>query len=613
MIGDDKVAEIRERTDVVALIGEYVALRRVGAQFRGLCPFHAEKSPSFYVHPARQFFHCFGCKASGDSIAFVMRLEGMTFPDALRRLAERAGIEIPDEDPREEIAARRARLEQSRLVAALDAAAGFFVAMLAEHPHASLARAELEARGVTPETAQTFRLGYAPSGWDELATFLASRDISPRDAEIAGVLAPRRSGSGHYDRFRHRLVFPVSDVHGRIVAFSGRILPPPPGAQEREQDGPPAKYVNSPETPLYHKGELLFGLHEGRVALRREDHAVLCEGNFDVLAIHQAGMPNVVAPLGTALTAAHAKLLRRYVSRVTLVFDADGAGRKATRASFPLLAAEAIATRVAALPAGEDPDSFVRAHGAEALEALIAAAPPALDHLVDAAATEAGTDPAARAAAIAELGPLLASVTSPVERGLWVERVAQAFQIQDIEAVRRELRRGLRDVRGPRRPRGEAAEPAAEAPAPELSRELVETEGRVVGVLLDHASLLSSESENVSELLTSEALRAIVRDAARMVGQRGAVDATALIRATDHVAARSWLEERLAREEFGDEASARRWLADTAIPLLRKRKLQSERDALRLEIKRARAMGDSERVVALMAQELELGREMARG
>ena len=612
MISEEKIAEIRERTDVVALVGEYVALKRVGASFRGLCPFHSEKSPSFYVHPARQFFHCFGCQASGDVIKFIQQIEGRSFPEALRLLAERAGVEIPAEDAREDAAVRQARARTERLVAITDAAAGFFLRMLVEHPLGGMAREEITRRGVTEDTARTYRLGYAPHGWDHLARFLAQRGFSPEDCIDTGLVAPRRSGDGHYDRFRHRLMFPIADVHGRIVAFSGRILDPPPGEAPPTGD-PPAKYVNSPEGPLYHKGELLFGLHEARVDLRRESEALMCEGNFDVLALHQAGCRNVVAPLGTAFTAQQAKLLKRYVARVILIFDGDKAGQKATRGAYPLLMEAGLSARVAALPRGEDPDSFLRKRGPEALRALVANAPPIVEHLIESSAGEAGVDPASRAQAIAALGPILAQVGNPVETRLYIERIAQVFDVRDIDAVRRQLRQGLRQAGPPPKRRTSpgdvpSPEPAKRVPPPEYPA----LEKDVVGAILDWPELASSsDAEKLPDLLTSADLRGILRHTTRMVASGGVIHASELLAAIGESPARPWLEERFARQELDDLGTATLRLRD-AIGILTRQWVEREQIQLMREIKQARLAGDEARALELERRRIELFRTMAR-
>ncbi|MBX7193049.1 MAG: DNA primase [Sandaracinaceae bacterium] len=620
MIGDDKVAEIRERTDIVQLIGEYVVLKRAGASFKGLCPFHSEKTPSFHVNPQRQFFHCFGCQASGDVFKFVMLLEGKTFPEVLRQLANRAGVELPEIEARENDAVRREKQKRERLTAITESAAGFYLRMLAEHPHASIARAELDKRAMSPETVATYRLGYAPHGWDLLAKHLGSRGFSLAEAEEAGLVVPRKQGDGHYDRFRHRLMFPIADTHGKIVAFSGRALELPPG--EKLTGDPPAKYVNSPEGPLYKKSDLLFGLHEARVELRREGVAILCEGNFDVLAVHQAGLKHVVAPLGTAFTLAQAKLLKRYVSRVVVLFDGDNAGRKATRAAAPLLREAGLLGTVVGLPAGEDPDSFCRKRGGESLKQLVASAPSMLDYLIDAGATEAGSDPAARANAIEALGPVLASVESPVEARLYVERVAQAFQISDLEAVRQQLRRGVRVARGQERPRREAEARAGAPPGPSEPRggggppppanrippsdlqQIPGVERDLVGCFLDQPQVFDAAvTEKIPELLTSREMEAIFGAALRQASVHGTVDASSLLVEIEKDGvgagpARRWLEERLAVQTF-DAASAQTFL-ETAIPLLRKQQIEREQRELMRRIQEALREGNQELAAELM-------------
>lgn len=603
MIPEDKIAEIRDRTDLYALVQEYVPLKRSGTSYKGLCPFHGEKTPSFYVHPDRGFYKCFGCQAAGDAINFFMRIEGHSFPEALRILAERAGVVLDVVNSPADRAAQKARAHRERLLTLVDTAAGFFVQMLGEHRLSPMAWAELGRRSIAEETVARFRLGYAPHAWDELSRFLAQRGFSPVDCEKVGLIGPRRGGNGHYDRFRHRLMFPISDPHGRIVAFSGRALDVPPGERVGE---PPAKYINSPESPLYHKGDLLFGLHEARVELRRADVAILCEGNFDVVALSQAGFRNAVAPLGTAFTAAQAKLLRRYVSTVVLLFDADRAGRQAVRAAQPLLAEAGLTGRVVTLPSGEDPDSFLRTRGAAALQSLIDAAPGIIEDLIDSAAYDAGTDPRAKAAAIESLAPVLASVDSPIERKMYVERVARAFEVHDLRAVEQQLQRAAR----PSRAAGRARElshghspPKAFAP-PELEME-------VVGAFLDHPGLHTSDcAEKVHGLLTSADLRAILSLTQRWAGSRG-IDATALLNELGDSPAREWLERRLVHQVFDEEAGARSFV-ERALVRMEDQRLGRERKRLRREFQEAKRMGDHERADALLRQISELDRRSLR-
>jgi DNA primase len=403
MIAPQTIASVKERTDLVALIGETVRLVRKGRTFQGLCPFHKEKTPSFHVNPERGIYHCFGCKESGSAIDFLMKVEGMTFTEAVRSLAERAGIEVvdtaTDAERREAVAARRARDD---LYAINNLAATFFEQSMrgpSAHPLALYALHELHRRGLDPgpdaagsvaDALQAFRVGYAPPAWDGLVSFLKRQGVSPAAAEKVGLLVPRSSGTGYYDRFRHRLMFAVTDVQGRVIAFSGRSLAEPTAEELRSlglspQAGAevPAKYVNSPESPIYTKGEHLFGLYQARHAIRQRGEALLVEGNFDVLSLHARGVDNVVAPLGTAFTAAQAKLLKRFTPTVTILFDGDAAGKKATWASRVPCKEGGLDARVGVLPPKADPDDFVRTRGVEALKSVTKSAKEMYEYLIE--------------------------------------------------------------------------------------------------------------------------------------------------------------------------------------------------------------------------------------
>ncbi|AUX44069.1 DNA primase [Sorangium cellulosum] len=410
MISPETIALVKERTDLVALVGESVRLTRRGASFTGLCPFHKEKTPSFHVNPNRGFYHCFGCKETGSAIDFVMKLEGRTFAEAVRALAERAGIEVAESmteaERREAQAARRSKDD---LYAVNHLAATFFEHCLrggpgaGPHPLARYAHEELRRRGLPladdagatdpiSDALQAFRIGYAPFGWDALGTYLRQQGVSPVLAERVGLLVPRSSGSGHYDRFRHRLMFAVTDVMGRVIAFSGRALPDPSPAElsslgltgpAPQADSAPAKYINSPESPIYTKGEHLFGLYQARQAIRQRGEAILVEGNFDVVALHARGIGHAIAPLGTAFTPGQAKLIKRFAPVVVLLFDGDSAGKKATRAARAPCREAGLSARVAVLPAGSDPDDLARTHGPEAVARIVKGARGLLEHLID--------------------------------------------------------------------------------------------------------------------------------------------------------------------------------------------------------------------------------------
>ncbi len=621
LIQDELISEIRDRTDIVALIGQYVALKQRGQNWVGLCPFHNEKSPSFNVRQDRQFFHCFGCKESGDALAFLMRLEGLTFPQAARALAERAGIEIKEANDREDEQKRKDRARLERLGAVMEAATLFYLEQRTHHALARFAQEELARREVEAKTADTFRLGYAPHGWDALTAHLEKKGHAIADAELLGLCVKRRDQSGYYDRFRHRLVFPISDLHGQVVAFSGRILPSPDG---RDQSQEP-KYVNSPEGPLYKKGELLYGLHEARVEIRRSGWAVLCEGNFDLVSLHQAGIANVVAPLGTAFTEAQAKLLRRFAQRVTVMFDGDNAGRKAVHAAYPILRKAELGARVVRLPQGDDPDAYLRRNGKEALLRLVDSASGIVEYLIDTTADEAGSSAGERAKAIESLGPVVAAAGNPVEIELYIERIAQRFAITDPRAVREQLRRGVRAARPTGPATAQSAPPAGQSRvAPALDRVKLppELQLRVLGALLDKPKLFSTpEAQELDELLTAAELRSIFSAAAAQVTETGTIDASRLVasltgNATEDLsgtAALSWLQERLSTETFADEALAAHELRAGIAVLTRQKVIEHDLPQLEREIQQATQRGDTDRTRELMTRHMELARAHKKG
>jgi DNA primase len=411
MINPTTIQTIRDRTDLVGLVSESVRLVRKGNTWRGCCPFHKEKTPSFHVTPSKGMAHCFGCKKTVDAIAFVQETEGLTFVEAVRMLAERLNIEIEEtHTPQERKEAAAAKDQREAVYRANEIAALWFEQNLwcahvpagipsefhletkrAEPIGVTNAWAELDKRGLAPvsgehkligATLRAFRLGYAPPFWDHLTKHLVQMGISPLVAEQAGLVAPRTQGHGHYDRFRNRLMFAVIDVQGRVVGFSGRALPVPQGGDAgacKEQ----AKYVNTPESTVYTKGKQLFGLYQAKASIRRSDEGVLVEGNFDVVSLHARAIDNVVAPLGTAFTQEQAALLKRFGTHATLAFDGDTAGKKATAASRDACASAAISARVASLPPGKDPDVVVREQGPEGFRRLLDAASGLIEWLID--------------------------------------------------------------------------------------------------------------------------------------------------------------------------------------------------------------------------------------
>ncbi len=416
-IGEDKIHEVRDRTDIVELVSRYVNLKRSGANHMGLCPFHSEKSPSFSVHGGRQFFHCFGCGEGGDVISFLMKIEGLTFPDAVRRLADQAGIDLEERQlsPEEE---RQQQLRQ-RLFRVNRLATDYFHQLLMQQPAGEVGRQYLKQRGYGRTAAAEYQLGYAADLWEGLSRHLQQQGVAVEDARTLGLIRPGKQQRGDYDLFRGRLMFPIFDLSGQVVAFGGRVL----------DDGKP-KYINSPESPIYHKGRVLFGLYQARQAMRQASEVILVEGYFDQLALYRAGFPQVVATCGTALTSEHARLLKRYVKRVLLLFDQDSAGLQATFKAMAALQEEELPAAVIELPSGEDPDSFVQQQGAEAFRQRLEQARPAMELFMEVTLAEAGAGVSEKVRAAETVIARIAELRSSMEQDLYLKDLASRSGIE---------------------------------------------------------------------------------------------------------------------------------------------------------------------------------------
>lgn len=411
---------IRSRTDIVELVSAYVSLRRQGKRYVGLCPFHSEKTPSFTIDRDRGLFYCFGCGAGGDVFEFVMRAQGVSFPEALRELARRAGI------PLEEGGEQRGEWE--RWLRAADGAATFFERCLAHPETGRAAREYLERRGVDPATCRRFRLGYAPDAWDQLLRALTSQGYEGQLLERLGFVHPRAEG-GWYDLFRHRLMFPILDLQGRPVAFGGRAL----------RDGDQPKYLNSKDSPLFAKGRTLYGLYQAREAIHRTGRAVIVEGYMDLVSCHQYGIQEAVATLGTALTPEQAALLRRHCQEVVLVYDSDEAGRRATERALPILEEAGVQARVAVLPEGLDPDGFLHRHGREEFLKLVDCALPLVHFAIDSGLRRHPPTPEGKARLVDEVLSLIASIRHEVARSEYIAQLSQRVGVGE-DAVRARLR-----------------------------------------------------------------------------------------------------------------------------------------------------------------------------
>lgn len=368
LIPQSTLEQIRAASDIVDVIGAYTPLKRAGANFLGLCPFHKEKTPSFNVSPQKQLFYCYGCGVGGTVFTFLEKYENIGFLDAVRRLAERARIPIEMEDNPGQ---QQARHLKDQLLLVHEQIAQRWQSALGGEASGQIARDYIARRGVSPEAVKLFRLGYAPDLWDDTVNWGRSKGFSMELLEQAGLVVRKEQSDHYYDRFRGRLMFPICDEQGRVVGFSGRIL---------SGDEKTAKYVNSPESLIFTKGRILFGLDKSKRSMLDKRSAIVCEGQLDLIACYMSGTQNIVAPQGTALTADHARILKRYADEVILCFDSDNAGQKAAVRALDSLLAAGLAIRVAVVPAPHDPDSFIKENGGEAFATLIAGAQGFFDY-----------------------------------------------------------------------------------------------------------------------------------------------------------------------------------------------------------------------------------------
>lgn len=412
MIPDDVVDEVRARADIVEVIGEHVALKRSGKDFKARCPFHEERTPSFYVVPSKGFYKCFGCNESGDVFTFLMKRTGLSFLDAVRYLAERTGVEIREttrdggEDPNRHLHEANAFAQE------------FFEKSLWEEKTGREARAYLKKRGIGRETAERFGLGFAQDEWRALREGAAVHGIDDAVLLEAGLLIQREEGKEPYDRFRHRVIFPIQSPSSVVLAFGGRIL-------GKGGKGMP-KYLNSPESPVYHKSDVLYGLSWAKNSIRREESALVVEGYMDAVSLAAGDMENVVAPLGTSMTEAQARLLARYCSRVFILFDSDPAGLKATFRAGDVLLAAGLHPAVVTLPPGEDPDTIMQKEGSEGLREYLSQAVDVLDRKLQILEERDYFSSIERTrGAVDRLLPTLRAAKDPTLRDIYVAKVAE--------------------------------------------------------------------------------------------------------------------------------------------------------------------------------------------
>lgn len=424
---DDFVNTIRAKADIVKIISEYMNLKRTGENFKGLCPFHAEKTPSFIISPQKGIFHCFGCGAGGDIFTFVMKHDHLSFPDAVNFLAEKMGIPIPQK--KEEFGKRISKEEKEVLIEINSIAMDFFRKNLIETKGGERARNYLIKRGLSQVMIEKFAIGCAPSSWDEFTNYAISKGIEEENLVKSGLIVAREKGSGYYDRFRDRIIFPIFDLQGRVIAFGGRVI----------DKGEP-KYLNSPETAIYVKGQALYALNYAKTSIRSFNKVLVVEGYLDLITAFQYGFENTVAILGTAFTPAQAYLLKRYTDEIITCFDADTAGEAATFRGMEFLIESGMRVKVARLPVNTDPDSFIRSNGREAFEEVVNASRDIIIEIAEKFSQQFDTsrmDGKIRAANA--ILPLIRSIQNSLEQRLYVRNISEKFGFDEnfiLEEIR---------------------------------------------------------------------------------------------------------------------------------------------------------------------------------
>jgi DNA primase len=572
---------VKQQADIVRVVGEYVQLKKAGQNFRGLCPFHSEKTPSFNVHPARQIYHCFGCGKGGDVFSFVMEMEKCEFPEAIRLVAEKCGISIPrpkERSPEE----RRENQQRAVLVEMHREAQTFFVNQMQGTLEGKAARAYLEDRGMDRTTMDRFGVGYAPSGGDMLLRHFKSKYPDKILAE-SGLISRGENGR-MFDRFRRRITFPISNESGKIVAFGCRAL---------GDDMP--KYLNSPETPIYSKSNVLYHLDRAKEALRRSDFAVLVEGYMDAIAVARAGISNVVASCGTSLAEPQIKLLARFTRRVIVNYDPDTAGQTATERSISLLLEQDFEVRVLALPGKADPDKFIREQGTDAYIKLLKEAPPYVDYLISRARQMDLSTGEGKLRAVNFLMPYVQKIPNRILRSEWATRIAQQLRL-DEPVLRAALSKAAAERRSEVKTQPQLIGRAAKPIERRLIRMLAEAEG------FRHALAERLQQEQLYRGLETEKVFAALI-LANLSDQAGTIQAAEIAAVLED------RDRRLLYEILFEESSELTWEeAESCVEALQHRRAERELADVQRSIE---ANPTAPEMRELLARKQELMRRLA--
>ena len=579
--------DVKNQGDIVRVVSDYVTLKKRGANYLACCPFHSEKTPSFNVHAGKGLFKCFGCGAGGSIFDFVMRIEGCDFPEAVRIVAQKSGIPIPVVEQTEDH--QRIARDRDSILRLNEWAAEFFEHQLNNEESGGNALEYIRSRGISEETAKLFRLGYAPDSWDGLTNHLKDRGATTDEIHMSGLAVPKESG-GLYDRFRGRVIFPITDPQGRVIAFGGRVM----------GEGEP-KYLNSPETSVYTKGRNLFGLAHSRNDIRNLGFAILVEGYLDCIIPFQEGVHNIVASLGTALTDNQVRLLRRYMDQPQIVvnFDPDSAGQAATMRSIDVLLAEGFKVNILRVPTKQDPDAFVRAHGVDRFRELLKTTQPYIDYIIEMSIAQHDTSrPTGKVAAINAMLPHLARMRDKVARADYAGQIADRLKI-DSHIVREELKRTATN-----------RQPLLDAKRVRAAEEITVGERQLLELMLANqevrrAMISALTEDDYAELATGAIFAAVVN-----------MDANAVEFHFDNIMER--VESESERDLLpGLLMSDLQWVggedfetllkkATEALSSLRRRRFERKLDSIQIEIGQAEREQNGEKVLLLYQEKTEL-------
>ena len=591
----DAVQRVKDAAQIVDIIGECVSLKKAGANMKGLCPFHGEKTPSFMVNPARQSFHCFGCGEGGDVLSFMMKYYNLTFPETIKQLAQRYQITLPEQQFTSED--KKKAEKRQKLFDANERATRVYHEYLLNNPDAAPAREYLNKREIPQEKIIDFKLGYAPESWDFLSNKVSKSSITLAEAEEAGLLV-RKESSRFYDRFRDRVLFPIFELTGRVVGFGGRIL----------GEGEP-KYLNTSETLIFDKGRMLFGLFQNRDAIRKARQAVVVEGNFDLLALVSFGLENVVAPLGTALTQPQIRLLKGYADEVILLFDGDEAGIKAAMRSVPLFLAEQVAARVALLPAMHDPDTYIRAHGREGLEKFIVDALPILEFAFEHLKDKHGVNMTGKGKILEELEPLIhASGSSPFQQSVLISEFSNKLGL-DPEQVMQGFKTAARkktQARSVRPVVGSAKEEKAKVSAP-----LPRKQAQLLEFLIFYPRFLKRFLEaGIEEILVQYPAKQILEAFIKLSEEKELTGPEQLMEALPEAMERSYVSRLLMSSPFlgQDDPEVIDEMAEEMLVWLVRYRFKKEINLLSEEIRTAQENQDSKLLDELLLRKAELNK-----